>query len=92
MGVDNHPIPTPPMRGLGHWLHEMEQRLNREKWDMDYPNSIEVLFTSEVLSTPLRCKFKQPSIGTYNGSSHLLDHLDMFKDWMNLFAHGDAVN
>lgn len=38
-----------------------------------------------------RKKIQVPTIEIYNGSINLLDHLDSFRDWVNIYVHCDAI-
>lgn len=74
----------PPMEDTVFRLHKMELKLHGEKHYLDYTKSTHATFTSKVMSTILEKKFKQPTVGTYNGPNNYPDRL-VLRDWLNLY-------
>ena len=48
-------------------------------------------FTAEVLHFPLPAKFRMPQIETFNGAKDLIDHLNTYKNKMELHEYHDPV-
>ena len=48
-------------------------------------------FTAEVLHFPLPAKFRMPQIETFNGAKDLIDHLNTYKNKMELHEYQDPV-
>ena len=48
-------------------------------------------FTAEVLHFPLLAKFRMPQIETFNGTKDLVDHLNTYKNQMELHGYQDLV-
>ena len=62
------------------------------------PNSMDTLvqqtespFTAEVLHFPLPAKFRMPQIEAFDGAKDLVDHLNMYKNQMELHGYQDPV-
>ena len=51
----------------------------------------ESLFTTEVLHFPLSAKFKMPQIEAFDGTKNLVDHLNTYKNQMELNGYQDPV-
>ena len=48
-------------------------------------------FTGEVLHFPLPAKFKMPQVETFNGTKDLVDHLNTYKNQMELHEYQDPI-
>ena len=62
------------------------------------PNSMDTLvqqtespFTAEVLHFPLPAKFRMPQIEAFHGTKDLVDHLNTYKNQMELHGYQDLV-
>ena len=51
----------------------------------------ESLFTAEVLYFPLPAKFRMPQIEAFNGAKDPVDHLNTYKNQMELHGYQDLV-
>ena len=49
------------------------------------------MFTVGVLHFPLPVKFKMPHIETFDGTKHPVDHLNTYKNQMELHGYQDPV-
>ena len=52
---------------------------------------IESPFTTGVLHFPLLAKFRMPQIETFDGTKDLMDHLNTYKNQMQLHGYQDPV-
>ena len=52
---------------------------------------IESPFTAEVLHFPLPAKFKMPQVEAFDGVRDPVDHLNTYKNQMELYGHQDPV-
>ena len=52
---------------------------------------IESLFTAEVLHFPLPTKFRMPPIEAFDGAKDHVDHLNTYKNQMELHGYQDPV-
>lgn len=43
------------------------------------------------MAIPLLNKFKMPRVGTYDKTKGLLEHLNIFKGWMDLYDYNDVI-
>ena len=48
-------------------------------------------FTAEVLHFPLPAKFRMPQIEVFDGAKDLVDHLNTYKNQMELHGYQDPV-
>ena len=48
---------------------------------------IESLFTARVLHFPLPTKFRMPQIETFDGTKDLVDHLNTYKNQIELHGY-----
>ena len=48
-------------------------------------------FTAKVLHFPLLAKFRMPQIETFNGTKDPVDHLNIYKNQMELHRYQDPV-
>ena len=48
-------------------------------------------FTAEVLHFPLRAKFRMPQVEAFDGARDLVDHLNTYKNHMELHGYQDPV-
>ena len=51
----------------------------------------ESLFTAEVLHFPLPAKFRMPQIEVFDGAKDLVDHLNTYKNKMELHGYQDPI-
>ena len=52
---------------------------------------IESLFTAEVLHFPLPTKFRMPQIEAFDGTKDPVNHLNIYKNQMELYGYQDLV-
>ena len=48
-------------------------------------------FIAEVLHFPLSTKFRMPQIETFDGTKDLIDHLNTYKNHMELHIYQDPI-
>ena len=99
----NGPSPYQPEIGERSWKQhfwDIQQELSRVRETMKEraPVSMDVLvqqtessFTVEVLHFPLPTKFRMPQIKTFNGTKDPVDHLNTYKNQMELHRYQDPV-
>ena len=94
-----------PQQGMGE--RSWEQRFKGIQQDLSHmkevvkgraPNSMDTLvqqtelpFTAEVLHFPLPAKFRMPQIKAFNGTKDPVDHLNTYKNQMELHGYQDPV-
>ena len=97
--------PTPPQQGMWEqsWEHRfkgIQQELNHMKKvvkgraldSMDtLVQQTESPFTAEVLHFPLPAKFRMPQIEAFNGTRDPVDHLNTYKNQIELHGYLDPV-
>ena len=97
--------PTPPQQGMGE--RSWEQRFKGIKQELSHmkkvikgraPDSMDTLvqqtespFTAEVLHFPLPAKFRMPQIEAFDGTKDPVDHLNTYKNQMELHGYRDPV-
>ena len=96
---------TPPQQGMGErsWEHRfkgIQQELSHMKEVVKgrAPDSMDTLvqqtespFTAEVLQFPLPAKFKMPQIEAFDETKDPVNHLNTFKNQMELHEYQDPV-
>ena len=96
---------NPPQQGIGERLWEqrfkgLKQELSRMKEVVKgrAPDSMDTLvqqtespFTAEMLHFPLSAKFKMPQIEAFDGAKDPVDHLNTYKNQMELHGYQDPV-
>ena len=94
-----------PQQGAGELSWEqrfknLQQELNRVKEvvrgrAMDTMDTLvqqtESPFTAEVLHFPLPAKFRMPQVEAFNGAKDPVDHLNTYKNQMELYGYQDLV-
>ena len=97
--------PTPSQQGMGEQSWEqrfkgIQQELNHMKEVVKgrAPDSMDTLvqqtespFTVEVLQFPLPTKFRMPQIEAFDGVKDSVDHLNTYKNQMELHGYQDPV-
>ena len=97
--------PTPPQQGIGERSWEqrfkgIQQELNHIKEvvkgraldSMDtMVQQTESLFIAEVLHFPLLAKFRMPQIEAFDGTKDPIDHLNTYKNQMELHGYQDPI-
>ena len=48
-------------------------------------------FAAEVLHFPLPAKFRMPQVEAFDGTKNLIDHLNTYKNHMELHGYQDPV-
>ena len=97
--------PTPHQQGMGE--RSWEQRFKGIQQELSHmkeavksraPDSMDTLvqqtespFTAEVLHFPLPAKFRMPQIEAFNGAKDPVDHLNTYKNQMELHGYQDPV-
>ena len=97
--------PTPPQQGMGE--RSWEQRFKGVQQELSYmkevvkgraPDSMDTLvqqiespFTAEVLHFPLPAKFRILQIEAFDGAKDPVDHLNTYKNQMELHGYQDPV-
>ena len=97
--------PTPPQQGMGE--RSWEQRFKGIQQELSHmkevvkgraPNSMNTLvqqtespFTVEVMHFPLPAKFRMPQIEAFDGTKDPVDHLNIYKNQMELHGYQDPV-
>ena len=97
--------PTPPQQGMGE--RSWEQRLKGIQQELSHmkevvkgraPDSMDTLvqqtespFTAEVLHFPLLAKFRMPQIEAFDGTKNPVDHLNTYKNQMELHGYQDLI-
>ena len=96
---------NPPQQGIGERSWEqrfkgLQQELSRMKEVVKEraPNSMDTLvqqtespFTAEVLHFPLPAKFRMPQIEAFDGAKAPIDHLNTYKNQMELHGYHDPI-
>ena len=93
--------PTPPQQGMGE--RSWEQRFKGIQQELSHmkevvkgraPDSMDTLvqqtespFTAEVLHFPLSAKFRMPQIEAFDGTKDPVDHLNTYKNQMELHGY-----
>ena len=97
----NGPILYQPKTGERSWeqrFRDIQQELSRVRETVKgrAPVSMDALvqqtespFTVEVLHFPLPTKFRMPQIETFNGTKDPIDHLNTYKNQMELHGYQD---
>ena len=99
------PPPPPPQQGIRersreHRFKGLQQELSRMKEVVKgrAPDSMDTLvqqtkspFTAEVLHFPLPAKFRMPQIESFDGAKDLVDHLNTYKNQMELHGYQDPI-
>ena len=94
-----------PQQGVGEQSWEqsfksLQQELSRVKEVVKgrAPDTMDTLvqqtespFTAEVLHFPLPAKFRMPQVEAFNGVRDLVDHLNTYKNQMELHGYQDLV-
>ena len=97
--------PTPHQQGI--WERSWEQRFKGIQQELSHmkevvkgraPDSMDTLvqqtespFTAEVLHLPLPAKFRMPQIEAFDGTKGPVDHLNIYKNQMELHRYQDPV-
>ena len=97
--------PTPSQQGMGD--QSWEQRFKGIQQELSHMkevvkgralNSMDTLvqqtespFTAEMLHFPLPAKFRMPQIEAFNGAKDPVDHLNTYKNQMELYGYQDPV-
>ena len=97
--------PTPSQQGMGE--QSWEQRFKGIQQELSHmkevvkgraPDSMDTLvqqtespFTTEVLHFPLPAKFRIPQIEAFDGTKDPIDHLNTYKNQMELHGYQDPV-
>ena len=97
--------PTPPQQGMGE--RSWEQRFKGIQQELSHmkevvkgraPDSMDTLvqqtespFTAKVLHFPLPAKFRMPQIEAFDGTKDPVDHLNTYKNQMELHGYQDPV-
>ena len=80
---------------LGHPTRAQSSEGNSERTSSSLHGCVgttnRVLVTAEVLHFPLLAKFKMPQIETFNGTKDHVDHLNTYKNQMELHGYQDPV-
>ena len=102
-GENEEPHHAPPMAGEQTWeqrFRNLQQELNRVKEVVKEraPDTMDTLvqqtespFTPEVLHYPLPAKFRMPQVETFDGIKDPVDHLNTYKNQMELHGYPDLV-
>ena len=102
--VENEEL-NPPQQGMGERSWEqrfkgLQQELSRMKEAVKgrAPDSMDILvqqtespFTAEVLHFPLPAKFRMPQIEAFDGAKDPVDHLNTYKNQIELHGYQDPV-
>lgn len=71
-------------------LQEIQQSLTQGR--LSYlATTIESLFTIEIMTIVLSGTFMFPNTGTYDSIKDLMEHLESFKGWMDLYTYTDTI-
>ena len=97
--------PTPPQQGIGE--RSCEQRFKGIQQELSHMKEVvkgraldsmdtlvqqtESSFTAEVLHFPLPAKFNMPQIEAFDGTKDPIDHLNTYKNQMELHRYQDPV-
>ena len=102
-GENEEPHHIPPMTGEQTWEHRfrnLQQELSRVKEVVKgrTPDTMDTLvqqmespFTPEVLHYPLPAKFRMPQVEAFDGVKDPVDHLNTYKNQMELHGYPDPV-
>ena len=96
----NHPQLGAGEQSWEQRFRNLQQELSRVKevvkgWAPDTMDTMvqqtESPFTAEVLHFPLQTKFRMPQVETFNGVKDPVDHLNTYKNQMELHGYQDLV-
>ena len=102
-GENEEPHHAPPMTGVQTWeqrFRNLQQELIRVKEVVKgrAPDTMDTLvqqtespFTPEVLHYPLPAKFRMPQMEAFDGIKDPVDHLNTYKNQMELHGYPDPV-
>ena len=102
-GENEEPHRAPPETGVQTWeqrFRNLQQELSRVKEVVKgrAPDSMDTLvqqtespFTPEVLHYPLPAKFRMPQMEAFDGIKDPVDHLNTYKNQMELHGYSDPV-
>ena len=104
-GIIENDEPTPPQQGMGErsWeqrfkgiqqelIHIKEVVKGRASDSMDtLVQQTESPFTTEMLHFPLLAKFRMPQIEAFDGTKDPADHLNTYKNQMELHGYQDPI-
>ena len=104
-GIIENDEPTPPQQGMGErsWeqrfkgiqqelIHIKEVVKGRASDSMDtLVQQTESPFTAEMLHFPLLAKFRMPQIEAFDGTKDPVDHLNTYKNQMELHGYQDPI-
>ena len=102
-GENEEPHHTPPTTGEQTWeqrFRNLQQELSRVKEVVKgrAPDTMDTLvqqtkspFTPEVLHYPLPAKFRMPQVEAFDGVKDPVDHLNTYKNQMELHGYPDPV-
>ena len=96
----HHPQPGAGEQSWEHRFWSLQQELSRVKEVVKgrAPDTMDTLvqqtespFTAEVLRYPLPAKFRMPQVETFDGVKDPVDHLNTYKNQMELHGYQDPV-
>ena len=96
----HHPQPGAGEQSWEQRFRNLQQELSRVKEVVKgrAPDTMDTLvqqtespFTAEVLHFPLPAKFRMPQVETFNGVKDPVDHLNTYKNQMELHGYQDPV-
>ena len=96
----HHPQPGAEEQSWEQRFRNLQQELSRVKEVVKgrASNTMDTLvqqtespFTAEVLRYPLPAKFRMPQVETFDGVKDLVDHLNTYKNQMELHGYQDLV-
>ena len=96
----NHPQLGAEEQSWEQRFRNLQQELSRVKevvkgWAPDTMDTLvqqtESPFTAEVLHFPLQAKFRMPQVETFDGVKDPVDHLNTYKNQMELHGYQDPV-
>ena len=96
----HHPQPGAGEQSLEQRFRNLQQELSRVKEVVKgrAPDTMDTLvqqtespFTAEVLHFPLPAKFRMPQVETFDGVRDPVDHLNTYKNQMELHGYQDPV-
>ena len=102
-GENEEPHRTPPETGMQTWeqrFRNLQQELSRVKEEVKgrSPDTMDTLvqqtespFTPELLHYPLPAKFRMPQMEAFDGVKDPVDHLNTYKNQMELHGYPDPV-
>ena len=96
----HHPLPGTEEQSWEQRFRSLQQELGRVKEVVKgrAPDTMDTLvqqtespFTAEVLRYPLPAKFRMPQVETFDGVKDPVDHLNTYKNQMELHGYQDPV-